>query len=314
MKRVLTIGVGAVAAFATLSSAMADEGPAPERRAARVSRAAPARVAPAPRPAPVQQASNWTGGQVGGSNGGSFANNAFADPGSFICPPNIAFGSGCNETPFSFTGHSTSYTVGPFLGYRVQVGSFVVGIEGDTLYKNTSNALGQNSTVSIVSSSSSSGAFTSFVRTNSFSGSIKQGTDGSVRARIGYLVTPWTLIYGTGGVAFERVSGSLTYTGTLFGTCSSSSSSSSSCPVGSASAVGSFAETRVGATGGGGIEIQLFGPWSARIEYRYTDFGKFTKAVPVSNSCSSCASPSQISTVELHPSFQTVQVGLGLSF
>jgi outer membrane immunogenic protein len=247
--------------------------------------------------------SNWTGGQVGGSNGGSFANNAFADPGSYICPPGIPLSSGCFETPFNFTGHSTSYTVGPFLGYRVQVGSFVVGIEGDASYKNNSNSVAQNSTTLI----------SSFVRNDSFSGSIKQGWDSSVRARVGYLMTPWILVYGTGGVAFERVTGTLTYAGNLYSS-SGNLYSSSGLLIGSTAAVGSFTETLVGATGGGGIEVQLFGPWSARIEYRYTDFGKFNKSVPVGNNCSTCASPSFGSSVELHPSFQTVRVGLGLSF
>jgi outer membrane immunogenic protein len=293
MNRSVVLGLGLLAAFATLSPALADEPPPPTKRA-------PARVVAAPRAEPVRQAeapSNWTGGQVGGSNGGSFANNAFADPGSYICPPGLPFGSGCYETPFSFTGHSTSYTIGPFLGYRMQLGSFVVGIEGDASYKNTSNSLAQNSTTSI----------SSFVRTDSFYGSIKQGWDSSVRARAGILVTPWALLYGTGGIAFERVSGSLIYNGNLY--------SCAGCTLlGTATDAGSFNEFRVGATGGGGVEIQLGGPWSARIEYRYTDFGSFTKSVPVTNLCASCASPSPIATVDLHPSFQTVRVGVGFGF
>ena len=76
--RTVVLGLGVLAAFATLSPAFADEAPPPAKRAA------PARVAP--RAEPVRQAaaptSNWTGSQVGASNGGSFANNAFADPGS----------------------------------------------------------------------------------------------------------------------------------------------------------------------------------------------------------------------------------------
>jgi outer membrane immunogenic protein len=60
--------------------------------------------------------------------------------------------------------------------------------------------------------------------------------------------------------------------------------------------------------------MQLFGPWSARLEYRYTDFGTFTKSFPVTTSCSSCVSPCPGAAIELHPSFHTVRVGLGFSF
>ncbi|MGZ8325221.1 MAG: outer membrane protein, partial [Rhodoplanes sp.] len=252
---------------------------------------------------PVRQASNWSGGQVGGSNGGSFANNAFADPGSYICPLSFPLGQSCFETPFSFTGHSASYTIGPFLGYRVQLGAFVLGIEGDASYKNTSDSVSQT-TVTIIGGS--------YSRTDYFTGSLRQGWDSSVRGRVGVLVTPWTLIYGTGGVAFERVSGSLAYTGAL-SLCSGGNPCSQ---VGTATAITSFSETRVGATGGAGVEFQLFGPWSARLEYRYTDFGSFSKSAPVVTSCSpgGCASPSPGATIDLHPSFHTVRVGLGFGF
>lgn len=293
MNRTILMGLGLLAAIATATPALADE-PPPTKRAA------PARVAP--RPEPVRQAaaaptSNWTGGQIGGSNGGSFANNAFADPGSYICPPFIYLGSGCSETPFNFTGHSTSYTAGPFIGYRAQLGVWVVGVEADASYKNNTTEVAQTSNTSI----------SSFVRNDAFVGTVKQGWDGSVRARVGYLVTPWILLYGTGGVAFERVTGTLTYAGYLY-------SSSSGPLIGNTTAAGSFTEGVVGGTVGGGIEVQLFGPWSARVEYRYTDFGKFTKPIPVSNYCVSCASPSFGSTVEIHPTFQTVKLGIGFGF
>ena len=318
MTRLLTLGVGLLAAFATLGSALADE-PPPEKKRAPVRaapvRAAPARVAPAPRAEPVRQASNWSGGQVGGSNGGSFANNAFAEPGSFICPPGATFGVYCYETPFSFKGHPAGYTIGPFLGYRVQLGSFVVGIEGDVSYKDTESSVGQATNVQI--NPVVGGSQFNYLRNDNFAGTLKQGWDGSVRGRIGVLVTPWTLIYGTGGVALERVSGSLTYVGTVYG-CSGPGVSCTTL-VGTATASTSFSETRVGATGGAGVEFQLGqspfgGSWTAKIEYRYTDFGSFSKSFAVYTACATCTSPSSGATIDLHPSFQTVRVGLGFGF
>jgi hypothetical protein len=35
---------------------------------------------------------------------------------------------------------------------------------------------------------------------------VRQGVDGSIRPRIGYLVNPWMMVYVTGGIAFNHVS------------------------------------------------------------------------------------------------------------
>src|SRR5262245_14475593 len=120
MRKLLLSCVGVFSAVALVGPALADEPPPVKRQ-----RAAPERVAQ--RPAPAQQGANWNGGQLGGSNGASSVNNNFVDPGAFVCPSGSTFGSNCFETPFQFSGHKTSYTIGPFLGYRVQIGSWVVG-------------------------------------------------------------------------------------------------------------------------------------------------------------------------------------------
>jgi opacity protein-like surface antigen len=116
-------------------------------------------------------------------------------------------GSECG--PFSFSGHPAVYTIGPFLGYRLQFGNIVLGIEGDASYKKAETSAFQSSSTGIsVSSFSSGGVFTSsFLRTDQFAGSVKQGWDYSIRGRIGTLITPWSLLYLTGGVAFGEISG-----------------------------------------------------------------------------------------------------------
>jgi outer membrane immunogenic protein len=265
----------------------------------------------------VRQTSNWTGGQVGGSNGGSFANNAFAEPGSYVCAPAyIVSGSqyplaqNCYETPFGFTGHSSSYTIGPFLGYRVQLGNFVVGAETDISYKRASSSASQVTDVPITGISNIGNFY--YQRNDNFSGSLNQGWDGSVRGRVGVLVTPWTLLYGTGGMAFGKVDGSLAYTGTIY-QCSSPGVSCTT-PIGTAVSSVSFSETRVGWTVGAGAEYQFWGPWSARLEYRYSDLGEFSKSFAVVTNCATCASPSPGATIDLHPTFHTVRVGLGFGF
>src|SRR5215475_14311276 len=92
----------------------------------------PAVARPAAQPAAAQPAqSNWSGVQVGGQNGVSGVNNNFAEPGAYICPTGFPFGSSCFETPFGFSNNHLSYTIGGFVGYRIQAGSYVYGIEGD---------------------------------------------------------------------------------------------------------------------------------------------------------------------------------------
>ena len=151
-------------------------------------------------------------------------NNGFVEPGAYVCPFGSSIGSNCFETPFSFSGHKAAYTIGPFVGYRVQWGNWVVGIEGDWSFKNSETSLSQSSPAAISVTGSN------YVRTDQFSGSVKQKSDSSIRARVGTLVTPWSLLYVTGGVAFGEISGSFAYAGSLYLCPGSSSSGAAAWP------------------------------------------------------------------------------------
>jgi outer membrane immunogenic protein len=308
--KLLVAGVGLLSAVAVLQPAIAAEIPAKPKRERVVERPAPQQPAPS-------RTANWTGGQLGGSNGASSVNNSFVDPGSYICPLGSTFGSNCFEMPFSFSGHKTSYTIGPFAGYRVQLGGWVVGLEGDWSWKNAETSLSQSSAIHIIT-----GSGTSFTRTDQFSGSVKQKSDSSIRARLGTLVTPWSLLDVTGGVAFGEISGSFSYSGVLcpgaptanpFSSCVTSSS------VATAATAVTWNDTRVGSTVGAGWETELFPGWKARAEYRYTDFGSYTKTFGLATTCtgssapaSSCtASPSGSVSIGLRESFHTFRIGLG---
>jgi outer membrane immunogenic protein len=319
MRKLLSSCVGVFCAAALVGPALADEPPPVKRQRA----AAPERVAAAPQ----QQGAKWSGGQVGGSNGVSSVNNNFVDPGAFVCPSGSTFGSNCFETPFQFSGHKASYTIGPFVGYRLQFGGWVVGIEGDWSYKNSESSLAQSSVSSINVQPSSSTFFSpvNAVRTDSFAGSVKQKSDSSIRARVGWLVTPWSLLYVTGGVAFGEISGSFAYSGTLY-TCGAPSTSVSACtgsssPISTATATTavSWNDTRVGSTVGAGWESELFPGWKWRAEYRWTDFGDYTKTFGLATRCtsspsspaSSCtSSPSSSVSINLKESFHTFRIGL----
>lgn len=282
--RFLISCVSVLTAVAMLEPALAADQPARPR---------PERAAPE-RAAPQQRAANWNGGQVGGSNGASSVNNNFVEPGAynfFDCF------SGCYETPFSFSGSKTSYIIGGFVGYRVQVGNWVVGVEGDINWQNGETSHAQNTPPP-------------WLAYEQFTGSIKQGVDGSFRGRIGGLITPWTLLYVTGGLAVGSVSGSFSYTGCDFSPCSSGSV---------VSGAANWTKTLVGGTVGAGLESELFPGWKGRIEYRYTDYGKFSEDVPLTNNvfggCSSGSGPGSCGSnahIDMRASNHRVMVGLGL--
>ncbi len=83
--------------------------------------------------------------------------------------------------------------------------------------------------------------------------------DMGLRGRIGYLVTPTTLLYANGGIAWQRVEINASCTG-VAGWCVTARSQTNTI-------------TRSGWTLGGGVESVLSGNWLIRAEYRYADFG-----------------------------------------
>jgi outer membrane immunogenic protein len=178
------------------------------------------------------------------------------------------------------------------VGYRIQFGTMVAGIEGD---------------INAKSGSSSYAAYdANHYRAESFNGSVNQGMDGSVRGRFGFLVTPWTLVHGTGGVAFGNVSGTFGYAAHEIDVCA---------PCASVTGGGSWSTTRTGATGGAGIETLITQSLTLRLEYRYTDLGRFSENVGLHTFCAgTCSSPSSNALVNLHPTFQAVRVGIGYNF
>lgn len=89
----------------------------------------------------------------------------------------------------------------------------------------------------------------------------------TVRGRLGWLLTPTLLVYGTGGLAYG---GAKAYT-SIFQTFVP--------PAGAApdiSGAGAFGDTRVGWTAGGGAEWAFWRNCSAKVEYLYYDLGSVT--------------------------------------
>ena len=217
----------------------------------------------------------------------------FAEPGAHLYPDCTIFPTSyCIETPFSFTGHKTSATGGGFIGYRAQMGSVVVGAELDANYKS--------------GSSSASLTDSNLYRVETFNGTLKQTGDGSLRLRAGILVTPWTLVYATGGGSLGNIGGSFNYAAREIDTCA---------PCASANATQTWNDVRAGWTAGGGVEFLVLPNVTLRVEYRYTDFGYYQKYVPVATNCAfTCTSPASNAVIDLHPTFNAVRAGVALNF
>ncbi|GLS20284.1 outer-membrane immunogenic protein [Labrys miyagiensis] len=91
----------------------------------------------------------------------------------------------------------------------------------------------------------------------------KIGWFGTVRGRVGYLITPQWLLYATAGLAYGDT------------TIKFSTFDVTGCVVGGTiCADGSSSSTRVGWTVGGGVEAMLTQNWSVKAEYLYVDLGK----------------------------------------
>jgi outer membrane immunogenic protein len=289
--------------------------------AALTSLAAPANAQQQQQQRQTAQPASWTGGQVGGFGGVSTLGGNFSEPGAHFCALGFAAvtASGtsfaCPEVPFSFSGGSpTVATGGVFAGYSIPWGRSIVGIEADIAAKHGSTSSIQANTH----------AATGGVTTEAFTGGLSQGWDASIRARVGMPVNySRTLLYATGGVAFGHVSGSFGYAAT-FGPCPLVPSPVSPgvfvpgvCPTAGGGA-GSWSDTRVGYTVGGGAEWMYTRNIRLRVEYRYTDFGSFSKDVPLAVSTGACTAggclPAGNAHIDMRAYFHTVRFGIGFGF
>ncbi|MBI1867661.1 MAG: porin family protein [Methylocystis sp.] len=105
---------------------------------------------------------------------------------------------------------------------------------------------------------------------------------GTLRARVGYLVMPNLLVYGTGGMAVggASLSASITEANNVGGLTN---------PFGN---FGTFDETRVGWTAGAGLEYMFWPNWSAKVEYLFYDLGDVTNPLsPLTQTAAGTAIP-----------------------
>ena len=187
-----------------------------------------------PPPAPV---SSWTGFYIG-LNGG-FGGDEFKYPFTVGAVPALGLGA----TTGTSTLHSSGFFGGGQVGYNWQLSpAWVIGAEADFDGAN-------------IDGSATTSA-------NTFSGNIGSKVDwfGTVRGRVGFLVTPSALLYGTGGWAYGRTTASAN--AAAFGLA----------------ALASTSHEHNGWTAGAGLEYAITQSVSFKTEYLFLNLGSDTIA------------------------------------
>lgn len=250
----------------------------------------------APRVAPAIVAS-WTGFYVGGAVGGRWSDanwnttcqetGAVGNTSCIVFPDRFA-----TNNPQSF--NSSAFRGSIYGGYNWQVSPvWVVGVEGDIGWADNNKT---NRGIPGLESPTVVGA------PGLDSSTLKQTWDGGIRGRVGFLVSPSVLLFGTGGVSFTHLEASATC-GTPFVV--------GWCTAANVVRTDTTSTDRVGWTLGGGIEAMLSPNWLLRGEYRYADYGTFSftqlQGPPAINNVDAY-------TASVHYRTHTALVGLAYKF
>lgn len=186
---------------------------------------------------------SWNGAYVGINGGYGWSRGSQSIVGA---DPNGNFALANGIVPGAMDVSGKGALIGGTLGYNWQFGNIVTGAELDFDWANVQGSSVSQAVQGPASVTSSASTKLTWLST--------------ARARLGYLVTPATLVYGTGGVALGHVSSQ------------TSNVVAGAAPFNGVAALDASA-TKWGWTLGGGVEQQVFGNWSAKVEYAYTSLG-----------------------------------------
>ena len=276
--------------------------------------------APPPYATPYPVRSPWSGFYLGGFIGATIGHQKFDEHGAnqFFAVTGTGGATLLSptsdpETAFGFDGHKASLTGGGFVGYNYQFGRMVVGAEADFAAKKTESAA--NATVmtnAFYGNTNTPGQTDTASRTEFFTGQVRQNWDASARLRLGGLLTPSILLYGTGGVAFGSVDSAFSFSATsVYNEIGGGSVTHTTFGA------GSWNDLRIGWTAGAGIETALGPNWKVRAEYRFTDLGRSSKNIPLIRTTSGSALPnagSSAAVADVSASFHTLRLGVAYSF
>jgi outer membrane immunogenic protein len=225
--------------------------------------------------APLPPTINWTGFYLGMNAGYTWSDNNSVHTDSVDVFGNPALGAGpafgvaaAALATFSLDNSNDGFIGGGQIGYNWQFAHFVAGMEADI-----QGVAGDNGSSTASSTLVAVVPGTGLIQTATVSRSVDY--IGTARGRLGFLVTPRLLAYATGGLAYGGVSASTSITQMV-----------TNAPLvpNPYSGTGSFSDTRVGWTFGGGLEWMFLSRWSVKAEYLYYDLGSVSYNVsPLNN-------------------------------
>jgi outer membrane immunogenic protein len=219
---------------------------------------------PLPPPPPPPPPPQWTGFFIGLNAGGTWSSNNSINTAAFPVAELPAAGPltdvsaalATTRVPVQISG----FIGGGQWGYNYQYNNWVLGAEGDLQGIASSNRTG-----TLFSQATAFIAGAAFPTDQLLTASRRVDWLGTDRVRVGFLIWPTFLVYGTGGLAYgeTRTSVAIGQTVAVPGFTSTI-------------AFGNFNQTLAGWTAGGGVEW-LFSPnWSLKVEYLYYDLGRQT--------------------------------------
>ncbi len=176
--------------------------------------------------------------------------------------------------------NNAGFIGGGQIGYNWQfTDRWIGGFEADFQGIGSGNNNGQTSTIVPLVGSFDSGSLVyapGIYVVTSLNSSKRTEYLGTLRGRLGGLVTPTLVLHGTGGLAYGGVSSSTSITqtnneSTLFPPTSSL--------VPQTLSSGSYSSTRCGWTAGADVEWRFMSNWSAKLEYLYYDLGQVSYAL-----------------------------------
>jgi outer membrane immunogenic protein len=229
----------------------------------------------------------WTGFYAGLNAGWSWGNNDQVSTATTTTSPIDHEGASLWNDSIANVP-TNGFIGGGQIGYNYQFyDNFIVGAEADV---QGAGIRGEGGTVDGAAATATS---------------ITKHTDwlGTVRGRLGYLVTPTLLVYSTGGLAYGGVEAHVFQTNAGFFNATFSSAS-----------IGRFQDTRVGWSAGGGLDWMFMPNCSLKSEFLYYDVGTVTFAnSPLVTSVSSLGTISQ-SVTRIHYDGFIVRAGLNYHF
>lgn len=192
---------------------------------------------------------DWQGFYAGISAGTQEQKSQWHQDGKFVDPFSLA--SSSNGPQAKNDSKSSDAYVGLYGGYNWMIGSrWVAGVELSGGYANNQSEKNKISFLNFFGNVESD----TYVR-------VRSDWDAKLRGRLGFLVTPNTLLYGTGGLAATRMKAS-----TL---CPSDGIV---CTPAGPDRKQNESDTLLGWTAGVGLETSLTDSLVARAEYQYTDY------------------------------------------